>query len=207
MSPVLFEVLKMVRKRFAKVVFTTNGGPVKGGLNLISRHEIGDRVAQFIDFLNISRHHFDDRKNSAIFGTKMMPIINIPAAINRFNKAGVPVTANCVLGHPSSMDIYDYMFRMRSAGFSSICFRKPHVEGCDLLPTQQESMFRDYKVIEHSECPVCRSDTQLIRGMNVIWTASIPEPMDGMDGVVYEAVFHPDGKLTADWSKNIEIEL
>jgi DNA-binding cell septation regulator SpoVG len=96
---------------------------------------------------------------------------------------------------------------MRDVGFSEICFRKAHTETSDLKPTETERLVSAFKIAQHSECPVCRSDLRIIEGMQTWWTASIAEPSDLMVDKMYEAVFHPDGKLYADWSKNIEIEL
>jgi MoaA/NifB/PqqE/SkfB family radical SAM enzyme len=209
LSPVLFTVLKMVRARFDKVVFTTNGGiPVgKNYENKLTLMKAIPALAECVDHVNISRHDRDDNTNSAIFGTEMMRSGYLGRCVIMLNQYGIQVCNNCVLPKNRGFHTNGHIKWARETGFSSVCFRKPHEENCDLSPTPQEQEYRNWKVVNHSECPVCRSDTQIIEGMPVIWTASIPEPQDVMGDTIYEAVFHPDGELTADWSKNIELDV
>jgi hypothetical protein len=101
----------------------------------------------------------------------------------------------------------EFIKTAKDIGFSEMCFRKIHTENSDLSPTDYERHISHFKIAEHGECPVCRSDKRYLWGMPTWWTASIAEPSDLMTDKVYEAVFHPDGKLYADWSKNIEIDL
>jgi len=201
LSPIIDEVLNMIREvkeRWPKVVFTTNGAELE---------RTAFKLKGVVDFVNISRHDINDNKNYEIFGTdRMIPtmeeIVGHNAALNRH---GIETTANCVLR--PDLDPREYIKFAGPMGFSAVCFRKPHVEGCTLEPTEQERAFNDHTPIGESSCPVCRSKTQLIRGMRVVWQTSIPEPSDIMPDEIYEVVLHPDGELYADWSKRIPLEI
>lgn len=200
LSKHLTDILAMIstrRKRWKKVVLTTNGA------NLTEK--LINHMEGIVDHVNISRHDIVDDVNYRLFGHASMPrSVTLIHTIERFNRIGIDVTANCVI-HPNTRPS-EYIRWAKRVGFSAVCFRKPHKKGCDLKPTSQEEIYEQRKPISESSCPVCRSKTQLIHGINVIWTASIPEPSEGLD-LIYEAILHPDGTLSADWSKNIELEL
>lgn len=199
MSPCFKSVLNVIRHRKArwpKVVLTTNGTGLRPDVN---------RFQDVVDHVNISRHGASDVVNNRIFGTIMPPLGLIECKIARLNRLGVDVTANCVLS-PTLLHCDNFIKCMRGVGFSSVCFRKPHEEGCTLDPTPEEKLYKDWKVTGEYSCPVCRTKTQIIQGVTVSWKASIPEPSEGLD-LIYEAILHPDGTLSADWRKNIIIDL
>lgn len=209
LSPVVRQALYPLRHRFDKLVFTTNGANFFGVLPRNPK-SIGHTIADVCDFVNISRHSISDEENCRIFGARMPTSEKVREIIETCNRRGVPVCANCVLPSRQILASFNadaFIQWAKLIGFSSVCFRKPHEEGCDLKSTIFECQFMDYKKTNESFCPVCRSTHQLIHGIEVVWSASIPEPSEGMGDVIYEAVLHPDGTLSADWSKNLEIEL
>lgn len=196
--PPILRVIGDRRDRWKKVVLTTNGTGLKPG-----------SIEQFdgaVDHVNISRHSEWNKDNDKIFGAEMPSGDLIECRIARLNKMGIDVTANCVIQSDVQPRVSPFITWAKSVGFSSVCFRKQHSEGCDLSPTTQENDYTEYKHIAESSCPVCRTTTQLIHGIKVFWSLSIPEPSEGLD-LIYEAVLHPDGTLSADWGKNIELEL
>lgn len=199
LKPILKTILGR-RARWPKVVLTTNGSNLK--------LEMMTQFMGIVDHVNISRHDIDDEKNKEIFQTEVVPDAKLLLwKVMNLNIAGIDVTANCVIQNPEQPgSIKRYVEFARKVGFSTVCFRKEHKEGRDLSPTKQELVFSHYKPVSETSCPVCRSKTQIIDGATVIWTASIPEPSEGLD-LIYEAVFHPDGTLSADWNKNIILEL
>lgn len=204
LSPVLFDVLALVRRRFDKVVFTTNGGIRNGDPEKSLLFRAPD-IAKYVDFVNISRHDRNNEHNDVIFGAPMNWCGYIKRCVTAFNQHGIRVTNNCVLPTKLILAADLHIAWAKETGFSSVCFRKRHEVGGDLSPTPEENGYKAWKVVQHGECPVCRSDTQIIDGIEVIWTVSLPEPAEVMTDKVYEAVLHPDGTLSADWSKQIEI--
>jgi molybdenum cofactor biosynthesis enzyme MoaA len=192
--------------RFDKVVFTTNA-------TNLSRWLEDDTFKNVVTNINISRHALSEHHNRVMFqprgkGETLPTLSRIFSMIRYANLAGIPVCCNTVINrYHEFTGPFGFIREMRDVGFSEICFRKAHTETSDLKPTKTERLVSAFKIAQHSECPVCRSDLRIIEGMQTWWTASIAEPSDLMVDKMYEAVFHPDGKLYADWSKNIEIEL
>jgi hypothetical protein len=39
----------------------------------------------------------------------------------------------------------------------------------------------------------------------VYWQASIPEPIERIRRKIFELVFHPSGRLTADWAQKFPV--
>ena len=189
-------------RRFDKVVLTTNGSNL---WPFLSSAHMG-----VITNVNISRHAISDQANARVFNTRPMNLLSleqIRRLNEQLNRHGFETCVNAVITEEMD-DPWVFVEKMRSIGFTEACFRKQHAEGSDLSPTLQElGVMATQHRVAHSECPVCRSDMYLMRGMRTWWTASIPEPTDLMVDEIYELVFHPDGKLYADWSKNIEVEL
>lgn len=189
--------------RFNKVVLTTNGTKLQELIN-------GGSL-RFVTNINISRHSIYNVVNNVVFGinpnAEILPSIVELGLLNvQLNRLGIETCCNAVIGIATE-PVSDFIAGMRLAGFTETTFRKQHTSDSNLSPTDYEFSVAHHKIIAHSECPVCRSDLRIINGMKTWWTASIAEPSDVMTDKVYEAVFHPDGKLYADWSKNIEIEL
>lgn len=214
-SPVFHKVLELIADKktlftgahkWTKVVLTTNGSNLKSYLDKFPN--LFDRA---VDFVNISRHSEFHETNNGRFGlkegTKVLPNASQIAEINEtLNKMGKKSTANYVLRNGRSHQPNEFIRWAKQVDFSEVCFRKQHQAGCNLEPTIYEDAYEDYEVVSHSECPVCRTDTQIIQGIPVVWTASIPEPSQELD-LIYEAILHADGTLSADWSKQIELEL
>lgn len=140
------------------------------------------------------------------------------------NKAGISSNANCVLTNTllntdytsennylrlsrniQKENILKYIRSMKDYNFSSVSFRKPHTKTSGIEPHSVEKSFSDYKVVSESSCPVCAVKSQILEGMPVTWKRSVAEPSDELDDLIYELVIHPDGKIYADWSKNIEV--
>jgi molybdenum cofactor biosynthesis enzyme MoaA len=187
--------------RFHKVVLTTNGSNLD--------HWLRDPRIETVTNLNISRHAVSDEVNASVFGRDFHNIISWSSLFElnaMANTRGIPVTCNSVI-HENITPLFPFIESAKDFGFSEMCFRKIHTADSDLSMTDYEHQIAHFKIAEHSECPVCRSDKRYLWGMSTWWTASIAEPSDLMTDKVYEAVFHPDGKLYADWSKNIEIDL
>lgn len=203
LSPVLNNVLTILEesRRFKKVVLTTNGTALE--------NQFGSAHFGVVTNVNISRHSAGDQENRAVFNWSMgIPsLAELSNLNNELNRLGIESCVNCVIT-PALDSPREFVSIMRNVYFTEATFRKPHTAKSDLSMTSLErGIASRHHRVAHSECPVCRSNLYLLGGMRTWWTASIAEPTDVMVDKVYELVFHPDGKLYADWSKQIEVEL
>ena len=82
LHPLLIDYLNIARNRFDKIVLNTNG------------YKLTPKIANMVNHVNISRHHFSDEENNKIFNT-----IDIPTAldIKLLLKLTNNITLNCVL--------------------------------------------------------------------------------------------------------------
>jgi len=192
------KILKTVRERFDKVVFTTNGVALAA-----------DMIKDTVDHVNISRHHINDAENDLIYGVRGMPTAEqIAWLCDEMNEVGIDFTLHCVLTEyfKTADDIKEYIKFARTMGDSGVSFRKPHGNRSTNAPSNLERKFSKYKATYESDCPVCHSKTQIIGGMSVNWRSSSLEPSQGMDGI-YELIMHQDGLLTSDWEARHIVEL
>jgi MoaA/NifB/PqqE/SkfB family radical SAM enzyme len=203
LSPFLLDTLDLLqsrRKKYKKVVLTTNG---------IKLYKCLESVKEAVDHVNISRHHWLTEENYKIFKTQNIP--DTPMLELYAKSLGKKLTFNCVIKDMSVADMKTYLAHARKLGVSNVCFRQEHG---DLSPVAIEAfLLKNYKKTGDGGCPVCRSSyfdyrTSILdfKGMNVGIKYSVLEPKDVIDGI-YELVFHSDGKLTADWEANVEIDL
>jgi molybdenum cofactor biosynthesis enzyme MoaA len=178
---------------FKKVVLTTNGYRLSQFL---------DDLIGSVDHLNISRHHYDDEVNYSVFNTKSVPDkTDLKRLISEVQNRGIDVTLNCVLCY--DFNIEKYLSFARNVGANAVSFRKPHG---NLDPTEMETVsIEKYGMISESKCPVCRTAYQKIHGFPVSWKASVSEPSKDLNSI-YEVIYHPNGKLTADWDGKILVE-
>ena len=191
------EAIAARRKRYPKVVLTTNGINLGKYLDIVNKN---------VDHVNISRHHWLQEENEKVFKTKNIPkdkdlIIYAEALLHK-------LTFNCVIKKMTVKEMFQFLGYAHDIGVSNVCFRQEHGS---LEPVAIEKhLIKNYKKTGDGGCPVCRGsyfDVPVHRSMmNVGIKYSVLEPKDVIDGI-YELVFHSDGKLTADWEANIEIKL
>ena len=218
-SGVIAEISKR-RNRWKKVVLTTNGSN-------IMPHTNSKTFANAIDFINISRHSVSEENNMRVFGKNRkkhkkldfydMSKFNLPTdndliqIIEKVNKLGVPVNANCILqgaisylknGSPKSQIIH-FIKWAKEIGFSNVCFRKIYRRVYDLEHTKWQRAFSEYKVINVVNTPTYKTETQIINGININWQYCIAN--DGEE--ISELVLHPDGMLCADWGKKLPLKI
>jgi len=193
LSQYLREVVECIdKKKFPKVVLTTNGSGLLDSIQAISGK---------VDHVNISRHSILDEQNFTIFGTdKLIPTTS---ALNHLcyelNKQGIDVTLSAVLNKyiKKADDAILFIKYAKFMGASQIFFRKEHGS---IEPSSLEMNFRKFYKYTESSCPACRSVRQIIQGIPVIWKTAISEPSTALDEI-YEVIYHPSGKLTEDWKK------
>lgn len=213
LSPWLDDILGLIdKKRFIKVVLTTSA--TKNG-DIFKLKNISK-----INHINISRHSINDQENIEIFNNGNIPNSNdLKEIVSNLNDMGIDVTLNCVLGDKSKSKVtaisslsskplidnkkfkqwvHDYIQMAKDVNASAVAFRKRQDKYSDLNPTIMEMCFDNVKVIEESSCPVCRSKSQIIDGVKVVWRASLFEPSNTLKGI-YELIFQPNTKVTSDW--------
>ena len=191
------------KHKFTRVVMTTNGSHFLKAFDTESSVEL---LSESVDHLNISRHHYDDDKNSNIFnaGSNIIPSTkDVKKIINIANSIGIDVTFNCVLSD-NNITLFDHVLSFiqyaKDTNASAITFRDSH-ESNTIEINKLEKMFDKYKNIHESSCGVCRIVTKIINGMKCNFHYSITEPTDVIDSE-YEIVFQQTGVATLDWAGN-----
>lgn len=208
----LEHLLKLVnKKKFPKVVLTTNGGSSDSYQRLFSMPEINK-----INHINLSRHSISDLENKHIFGVsihshKILDTVEVKDFCYLANRLGIDVTLQSVItDFPSDpYDVHQFIKFAKDVGASGITFRKQYDN--TLNPTPIEKQLRHYKYQE-SSCPVCVTRRQIIDGMTINWKASIAEPTEVLvdnknNPYVYELIVQQDGTLTLDWRGDMPVEV
>ncbi|MCP4986010.1 MAG: radical SAM protein [Colwellia sp.] len=194
LSPYFNEVFTLIpyfRTKYTNVLLTTNG---TGLLDKI------EKVSNAVDHINISRHHFDEAKNNAIFkGSYSMTDNELTDIIDAYGKKGIDISVNCVITDSTTREFIDsYIKWARNIGVEAVRFRK---ENGTLDKTPVELTFNDYKVMWEGSCPVCRTTQQRIYGVNVFWKSSYLEPSEVVPSdEIFELVFETDGNTYLDWN-------
>lgn len=198
-SKYLPDVLKVIdRSKYTKIVLTSNG------TRLLEFLRNDKDWKNFPYHINISRHHHNDVINAKIFNSKsIIDTDKLKATIQMCHYNNIDVTLNCVLtGHLNNyVQVSDFIRYAKNIGADGVCFRKQHG---NIDPSEQEKMFENMPVIGEGHCPVCRTKVQKILGMEVTWKTSCSEPSKEL-GELYEAIIHPDGRVTQDWEGKIEM--
>jgi len=175
--------LDLIKGRFSKVVMTTNGGD---SLDWIPK------IAGVVQHVNLSRHHNDGGINNSIFGREVHQ--NVWEIARRLHAVGIDLTLNCVV--TSRLSVKDYLNFAKANNVDAVSFRKQHGT---LSPHPIEKAFSKYPVLDEFSCPVCRTRTQVINGMRVLWKCSSSDPAKVVKD--FELILHQDGRLAYDWNK------
>lgn len=204
LSSFLQDTLKLLHKlrkqrSFERIGLTTNGAR----LDMITSCTPYFGV---LDFVNISRHHWRNAENFKEFGVKafydLQTLIGYSAQLRT---SGVKLTLNCVIDDNTTPDFIDsYLGWMNKHGFPSVAFRK---DGNSLDPTPVELFYvnRFGRAVENG-CPVCRTNTQRLGEIEVMWKCGLHEPSIAA-GEVTELIFQPNGKTYADWGFKFEVDV
>lgn len=180
-----------------KVVLNTNGTNIKQHIDLIGC---------IVDHVNISRHELNFDNNVKIFKTDKIPsdkkLIKI---IKKLHFVDIDVTMNCVISdHTTYSFCESFIQYTKKIKADAIYFRK---QAGNLDPTPTELLFNDRYENYVSECPVCRTSTSYIDGINVSWKCSITEPSIILDETIYELIIHADGEIYSDWNMKRPVSL
>jgi len=189
LSPYLGSILENIdTDRWTHTVMTTNGTKLE---------QFIPQLKEKINFVNISRHHYDDKINESIFGTNSVPNSEqLKELVIKLQNEGIDVTYTAVITEhlDSKEEIEKFIEFAKSHNINNVFFRKQHGT---LDPSEAEKAFESIESDTHS-CPVCRNTKQVINESTVTWKASLEEPSKTL-GMVYEVVYNEDGTLSKDW--------
>lgn len=197
LSPMMAATLRMLKRRFKKVVLTTNGA------KLIARL---DTIKAYVTHVNLSRHSADLSRNQDIFNTKsLITDGEIEYVADELGKKGIDLTFNCVydedefsMTRPNALALID---NARSLGAVRVNFR--YNQNLNTLdPSTLEKSFDDYNQIGSSGCPVCFTRTKRIKGLPVSFKYTLAEPGHRVSDI-YELIIQPNGELTTDWEGKV----
>lgn len=196
MLPWLRGIMKLVRERFNKVVFTTNGWKLKDHLYLADE--------RLIDHLNISRHGIGVEENRDAFNTSsVVSDETLGRMSSYFQMMGIDVSLNCVV--PEDFNdvkfVHRYIEYAKDLNANSVAFRKDHsnLEDMGIEPYIGN-------IVDTGGCPACKVDVRYINGMLTYWKYSVAEPSVELDGV-YELVYHQNSVVSSDWKGEQVVEL
>lgn len=190
LNPNLGDIVGVLKKRFNKIVLTTNG----------------EKLIEFIQsnknlptHVNISRHGYNWISTKDIF--KVEPILDgtVMLCNNILNSLNISSTMNVVCTDLPLHNYEDFILYAKSLDFNRLCFRIDHKNG------KYSKEFPFHSKYE-SENPVSKCAGYLIKGMVVEVRSSALEAVDIVD-YCHEAVFHPSGKITLDWKGEHEIDM
>lgn len=187
----VMEVCKEAKNEYTNILLTTNG------TNLLKNPQ---RIIDGVHHINISRHHYDEKKNKDIFrGTYNITNAELTEIIDVYSRQGIDVSLNCVINNNTTQDFINfYIDFAKIIGANAVRFRK---ENGVIKPTPVESLFAEnYPILWHGSCPVCRTDLRIIRGMKTYWKSSVLEPSEHITDTIYELVYDVDGKTYLDWN-------
>ena len=199
-SPYLWDVIKLIDKsRWERVGLTTNG--------TFLTEEIIDRLAEKLDYINISRHHYDDTVNASIFRITDLPTKKRLKELCSYAKQkGVPISLNCVVAKqlPATIEEIKRFVRFTKAiGADRVQFRKVQGPKSTTAPTKHEELFQSDPTYLNHHCPVCRSGSVTINQVPVVFKSAVLEPSHKLK-YWFEAVLQSSGKLTGDWEGTME---
>ena len=195
LSPYLWPVLDLIDKnRWERVGLTTNA------TNLAP--SILDRLSEKLNFINISRHHYDDSINEKIFDSAIVPKTDQLAKINQYAyNVGIPVSYNTVLTKhfPAKKSEIEKMVKFAfQTNAQRVNFRKIQGPKTTTAPSSHEAMYLNDPTYVNYPCPVCRTADTRVGNMTVSWKAAVLEPSIHL-GYWFEGVVHPSGVLSGDW--------
>jgi hypothetical protein len=184
-DPLMF----MLRKRFAKVVVSTNG--VKLGAMGFALRWAND--------VNLSWHGIGVVEASKAFGVGVdHPDSN---AIQYLRKNGTGVTLVWVITPDTEFDgarALQYAELGRMWGCSAVAFRYDMHQSDGLEGNWIPALGPSVTLVSDDECPVCRTWRYDRRGFPMLFKASVVEPHDALDSA-YELIYTADGVLSTTW--------
>lgn len=113
----VMEVCKEAKNEYTNILLTTNG------TNLLKNPQ---RIIDGVHHINISRHHYDEKKNKDIFrGTYNITNAELTEIIDVYSRQGIDVSLNCVINNNTTQDFINfYIDFAKIIGANAVRFRK-----------------------------------------------------------------------------------
>lgn len=193
LSPVFVDVLKLLKEyNFPKIVLTTNGANVFNTL---------PAIIETVHHVNISRHHYNDELNEAIFGVSMPDTDDIFKMRDSLEKAGIDTNINYVYTEGSPLASFvDMILFTKTVGAHSLTIRNDYNIKDSFKMNPFEDSIKTYNVISEGSCPVCVTRIRRYQGLEIRFKYSKKDPSKVVKDI-YEFVFQPDGILYTDWDR------
>ena len=195
LSPYLWSVLDLIdKRRWSRVGITTNA-------TMLTKDTM-DKFENKIDYINISRHHYDDEINAKIFDADNIPNTDALISINQHAYSiGIPVSYNCVLTKylpAEKSEIEKFVKFAYKTNARTINFRKIQGKITNTAPSLHEALYLNDATYINYPCTVCRTAATIVSNMRISWKDAVLEPSINL-GYWFEAVIHPNGVLSGDW--------
>lgn len=178
---------------FKKIVLNTNGYKLLEFLQ-------DEFIRKHIDYINLSRHSIDDKKNYAIFNTKTVPSTKDIIEINKIK----PVRLNCVFKDNLNYD--EWIHYVKNTNSEGVAFRRLASEGVNIASTLETLLDNDSSIdkLYKSKCRVCYGANYRVGKLNIVIRYSVDETIDYMPkNTIYELVSDGKGNLHHTWDNNI----
>jgi hypothetical protein len=156
-----------------------------------------------LKYVNVSRHHWDDDENRAVFHDAFIPgIQEVARLLNMLHNPYRRFRLNCTLGHSVDPDwIHRYIDMASENEFSSVLFRRNYFD-------QDNDGFRDIfgtMVAGRKESTKCRCMHGYVESadLNVEYRevdAVLEQKYESEHQYIRNFVLHADGRLTGGWS-------
>ena len=158
-----------------------------------------------LKYINVSRHHWDDDGNRAVFHDAFIPgIQEVARLLDMLHKPYRRFRLNCTLGHSVDPEwIRRYIDMASENAFSSVLFRRNYFD-------RDNTGFRDIfgtMVAGRKESTKCRCMHGYVESadLNVEYRevdAVLEQKYESEHQYIRNFVLHADGSLTGGWSDN-----
>ena len=182
----LLECLSVFKPNLKHVSFTTNGSTLPKRIGLLDH--------SCIDYLNVSRHHFDDNVNDTIFG---LQTITGTMLSDIMDMSRLPLRLNCTITENlyEKEDVLRYIDHGYCMGASSILFRKNY-NGNESFPFPIE--LKGKKVSNKCQCSFGTVDGMSVEYREV--DAMREYDNEKKKDFIRNFVYHTDQCLYGGWS-------
>jgi pyruvate-formate lyase-activating enzyme len=194
----LEETMFWLRKRFEKVVVSTNGAKL-GEMGFVLR---------YANAVNLSWHGWNTAEAIGVFGAEDMEGEPDQNAIEFLRENGTGVTLTWVVVKARGLtakDVTKYMALAEKLGCSAAAFRYDMREHDGLEGGWIPALPASFSMESEGGCPACRTWRFEQRGFPVFFKASVVEPID-IIRAPYELVFTSKGILSYDWAGRRPVE-
>ena len=183
LSPILSNVLRLTDEYdFDRVVLNTNGTAIFSCVNSIHL---------YVDYINLSRHHYIDAVNKRIFGGSYnLTTEDIQMMCDEFNSM---ITLTSIVTPQTPYNFIDsYIDYALSLGVENVLFRQ--IAGNpEFLYIFDKQPYTGFTMDKY-----CRYRTGERYGMKYTFKSSVINP-GLLCGKIYEYIYKPDGKLYTQW--------